>query len=239
MSELAERIERVRARLADAAARAGRPVESVRLLAVSKTHPPAAVREAAACGLTDFGENKVQEAALKIPLAPGRLTWHLVGHLQSNKVRAAVRLFDYIHSVDSARLLRLVEEESRAQGRRPKVFLEVNVAGEASKFGLAPEAVGETLAAAQECRAAEVVGLMAIPPVVAEPERARGFFRRLRELRDELRGATGFALDELSMGMSHDAEIAVEEGATWVRIGTDIFGPRAAAWKPTADELGG
>ncbi len=227
-----ERLDRVRARMAAACARAGRAPESVRLLAISKTHPPEAVAEAARCGLTVFGENKVQEAAAKIPLCPGRLSWHLVGHLQSNKARQAALLFDWIHAVDSAELLERLDRIAGEEGRRPTVLLEVNVSGEASKFGMPPAAVAPLLERARACRCATVAGLMTIPPVCEDPERARGYFRALRDLRDRCRAETGWELPELSMGMSHDFEVAIEEGATWIRIGTDLFGPREAAWRP-------
>lgn len=221
-----ERIARVHARMAAACARAGRVADSVRLVAVSKTHPPERVEEAARCGLRLFGENKVQEAAAKIPHCSSSLEWHLVGHLQSNKARTAVQLFSMIHSIDSADLLQRLNRICDEEGRRMPVCLEVNVAGEGSKYGLAPDAVAGVLAAAQACSRIEVVGLMAIPPAVEDPERARGFFRTLREIRDRLRADTGYELPELSMGMSHDFEIAIEEGATMVRVGTDIFGAR-------------
>lgn len=238
MSEptIAERIERVRARIAAACTRAGRDPESVRLVAVSKNHPPESVAAAAACGLTIFGENRVQEAAAKIPLCPGHLDWHLVGHLQSNKARPAVLLFSTIHSVDSADLLRRLDRIAGEEGRRPRVLLEVNVSGESSKFGLPPEALPAALAAAAECRFVEPVGLMTIPPVCEDPERARSFFRALRELRDRARAESGLALAELSMGMSHDFEIAIEEGATMIRVGTDIFGPRPRPAPDAAEE---
>jgi hypothetical protein len=223
---MSERIERVRARMDAACARAGRDPGAVRLVAVSKTHPPESVAAAAACGLTVFGENKVQEAAVKIPLCPGHIEWHLVGHLQSNKVRIAVRLFRAIHSVDSADLLQRIDRIADEEGQRLRVLFEVNVSGEGSKFGLVPEALPAVLKSAEGLRRVEPVGLMTIPPASDDPARARGFFRRLRELRDRCRADTGFELPELSMGMSHDFEIAVEEGATYVRVGTDIFGPR-------------
>ena len=221
-----ERIARVQARMATACARAGRAADSVRLVAVSKTHPPERVEEAARCGLRLFGENKVQEAAAKIPQCSSSLEWHLVGHLQSNKARVAVQLFSMIHSMDSVDLLQRLNRICDEEGRRMPVCLEVNVAGEGSKFGLAPDAVAGVLAEAQHCARIEVVGLMAIPPAVEDPERARGFFRTLREIRDRLRADTGYELPELSMGMSHDFEIAIEEGSTMVRVGTDIFGAR-------------
>lgn len=231
MDTMAERWERIQARMAQACARAGRDPAEVRLVAVSKTHPPEAVAEAARAGQRVFGENRVQEAAAKIPQCPGHLEWHLVGHLQANKVRPAVQLFRVIHSIDSEELLRRVDRISDEAGVRPEVYLEVNVAGEASKNGLAPEAVAPVLEAARGLARVEVRGLMTIPPVCEDPERARRYFRDLRVLRDRLASATGFALPELSMGMSHDFEIAIEEGATWVRVGTDLFGarPRPAA----------
>ncbi len=226
MDTMAERWERIQARMAQACARAGRDPSEVRLVAVSKTHPPEAVAEAARAGQRVFGENRVQEAAAKIPQCPGHLEWHLVGHLQANKVRPAVQLFRVIHSIDSEDLLRRVDRISDEAGVRPEVYLEVNVAGEASKNGLAPEAVAPVLEAARGLARVEVRGLMTIPPVCEEAERARRYFRDLRMLRDRLSSATGFALPELSMGMSHDFEIAIEEGATWVRVGTDLFGAR-------------
>ncbi len=223
---IAERLEAVRGRVAGACARAGRRTETVNLLPVSKTHGPERVREAAECGLAVFGENKVQEARQKIPLCPGHLDWHLVGHLQTNKVKEAVRLFTRIHSVDSLKLLAALDAAGELTGRVMPVFLEVNVSGESSKFGLAPEAVPAILEAANGMRRVQVDGLMTIPPLAEDPEHARPFFRRLRELRDGWRPATGFALDELSMGMSHDFEVAIEEGATWIRLGTVLFGAR-------------
>lgn len=221
-----ERLERVRGRIGEACARAGRSPDTVRLLAVSKTRSPEDVAEAARCGLDAFGENRVQEAAAKIPLCPGHLAWHLVGHLQANKVRAAVKLFDVVHAVDSAALLERLDRIAGEEGRRLDALLEVNVSGEAAKFGLAPDAVPAVLETASACPHVDVTGLMTIPPFSEDPERARGFFRALRALRDRCRDTTGFDLPELSMGMSNDLQIAVEEGATWVRVGTGLFGPR-------------
>ncbi len=223
---IAERVERVRARVAAACARAGRDSASVRIVAVSKTHPPESVEAAAAAGLTIFGESRVQEAAAKIPHCSGLLEWHLVGHLQSNKARAAVLLFSTIHSVDSADLLRRLDRIAEEEGRRLRVLLEVNVSGEGSKFGMRPEMLAGVLKAAEGLSRIEVAGLMTVPPICEEAERARGFFGALRALRDRARAETGFELPELSMGMSHDFEPAIEAGATLVRIGTAIFGPR-------------
>ena len=227
MGSIAENLEAVRGQIAAACARAGRAVESVRLLAVSKTYGPAAVRAAAAAGQRLFGENRVQEAAAKIPECPGRLEWHLIGHLQSNKAAAAARLFDWVHSVDSAKLLEALDREAGAAGRRLQVLVQVNVSGERSKSGLAPEAVAEVLAAGNRLRNVEIRGLMTIPPLAEDPETARPFFRRLRGLRDEWAAATGLELAELSMGMTHDLAVAIEEGATFMRVGTGIFGARA------------
>jgi pyridoxal phosphate enzyme (YggS family) len=223
---LTARLEAVRERIRRACARSGRPPDEVSLLPVSKTVDPERIREAVAAGLTVFGESRVQEARQKIPLCPGHLAWHFVGHLQTNKVREAVRLFAMIHAVDSTRLLETVDAACRAAGRVLPVLLEVNVSGEGSKFGLAPEAVPEALRAARGLFGVEVLGLMTIPPLAEDTEHARPHFRRLRELRDRCRSETGVALPELSMGMSHDFEIAVEEGATWVRLGTALFGER-------------
>lgn len=229
---IAERVERVKGRIAAACAAAGRDPEAVVLVAVSKTQPPQAVREAAACGLRIFGENRVQEAGFKIPECPGHLDWHLVGHLQANKVRAAVQLFSSIHSIDSADLLRRVDAIAGEYGRRPRVLLEVNVSGEGSKSGMRPDAVPAVLEVANGLRCIEVAGFMTMPPYCEDPERARSFFRALRELRDRCAASTGFALPELSMGMSMDLEVAVGEGATLVRVGTDLFGTRGSPWRP-------
>ncbi len=230
--EIAERRTRVLQRIEDACRRCGREPGEVRLLAVSKTRPPEQVAEAAEAGQTVFGENRIQEAAVKIPMCPGHLAWHLVGHLQGNKVKSAVQLFSMIHSIDSAKRLRQVNAACGEAGRVLPVCLQVNVSGESSKFGMEPEALIPTLKEAVEWTHIDVCGLMTIPPLTEDPERARAFFRALRELRDRARDATGFPLPDLSMGMSHDLEIAVEEGATWVRVGTDIFGPRTSKGIP-------
>lgn len=224
-----ERVDAVLAGMAAACARAGRSVDTVGLVAVSKTRTPDEVMGAVTAGLRVFGESKVQEAAQKIPLCPGNLEWHLVGHLQSNKIRPAVALFRMIHSVDSWKLLAGLERACEDEGARLKVCLEVNVSGERSKFGLAPEAVPGVLAQSAALTRVSVVGLMTVPPFDPEPEKARPFFARLRELRDRWRAESGFALDQLSMGMSLDYGVAIEEGATWVRVGTDLFGERVKA----------
>lgn len=226
MQSVEERVGAVRARMEAGCARAGRDPASVRLVAVSKTFGPEAVTAVAAAGLDVFGENRVQEAAQKIPLTPGSLHWHLVGHLQSNKVKLAVRLFDAIHSVDSLKLLKLIDAQCEEAGRRLSVFLEINVSGEGSKFGLAPDAAAPVLEAIGECHHAEVQGLMTVPPFTPDPAAAAPHFARLRELRDGWQQEFNVALPELSMGMSHDLEIAIAEGATWVRVGAALFGER-------------
>ena len=224
MSEtFAERLGKVERRIAEACEKAGRPRESVRLLAVSKTKPPEAVREAAECGVRLFGENRVQEAQSKIPLCPDGLEWHLIGHLQSNKAKVAAQFFQMVHSVDSLKLLQALE--SHADVTLP-VLLQVNVSGEAAKFGMKPNEVAGVIEAANEMQKVEVHGLMTIPPFSPDPEKTRVHFAALRALRDRVQDETGTPLPELSMGMSHDLEVAIEEGSTWVRIGTDLFGGR-------------
>ncbi|VGO22554.1 YggS family pyridoxal phosphate-dependent enzyme [Pontiella sulfatireligans] len=219
----ADRLNRVEQRIASACEKAGRPRDSVRLLAVSKTKPPEAVREAAACGLRLFGENKVQEAQSKIPMCPAGLEWHLIGHLQSNKAKVAAHYFQMVHSVDSLKLLQALESHA---GTALPVLLQVNVSGEAAKFGMKPEEVAGVIEAANQMQKIEVHGLMTIPPFSPDPEKTRVHFSALRKLRDQLQEETGTPLPELSMGMSHDLEVAIEEGSTWVRIGTDLFGAR-------------
>ena len=229
MSGLRERLEAIRKRIEGACARAGRDPADVSLLAVAKTFGPESVREAAECGLTVFGESRVQEAKQKMPLCPGHLQWHLVGHLQRNKVRDAAPLFSMVHSVDSLKLLETINGACETLGRVMPVCLEVNVSGERSKFGLRPEEAPAVFQQAESLVNVEIVGLMTMPPFTEEPEGARPFFRRLRELRDEWRDGGGYPLRELSIGMSHDFEVAVEEGATWIRLGTILFGDRPKA----------
>ncbi|MCK5676230.1 MAG: YggS family pyridoxal phosphate-dependent enzyme, partial [Verrucomicrobia bacterium] len=214
-----QRLEKVEQRIAVACEQAGRPRDSVRLLAVSKTKPPEAVREAAECGVRLFGENRVQEAQSKIPLCPVGLEWHLIGHLQTNKAKVAAKFFQMIHSVDSLKLLQALE--CHADITLP-VLLQVNVSGEAAKFGMKPDEVAAVIDAANQMQKCEVHGLMTIPPFSPDPEKTRIHFSALRNLRDQLQNETGTPLPELSMGMSHDLEVAIAEGSTWVRIGTDL-----------------
>ena len=219
----------MRERVARAAGRARRSPASVRLVAVSKTFSVDAVRAAADAGQTDFGENKVQEGLQKITeSADLSIRWHLLGHLQRNKVRKAVAGFGTIQSVDSLDLLTRIDAVAAELGRSPDLLLQVDLAGETTKFGADPDAVREMLDGATTLRAARVVGLMTIPPVPDSPEEARPWFRQLRELRDRwiAAGVPPHLLGELSIGMSGDFEVAIEEGATIVRVGTAIFGSR-------------
>jgi len=222
-------LARVRERIADAAGRAGRSPADVRLIAVSKTHPLDAVRAAADAGQLDFGENKVQEALQKIAQSTDTgLRWHLIGHLQSNKAKKAAAAAHAIHAIDSVDLLKKVDQAAAAAGRTIQVLVQLDLALEETKFG-APEAdLPGIFAAAANCRAAQMTGLMLLPPLAENPEEARPWFIRLRGVRDRLAdaGVPAEHLRELSMGMSHDFEVAIDEGATMVRVGTAIFGER-------------
>ena len=224
-----QNLARVRDRIADAASRAGRSPDDVRLIAVSKTHPIEAVRAAADAGQIDFGENKVQEALQKIAQsADTRLRWHLIGHLQSNKAKKAAAAAGAIHAVDSVDLLTRVDQGAAEAGRTVDVLIQVDLALEDTKYGAPVDAVPAIVKAAESCTAARLRGLMLLPPLADNPEDARPWFARLRALRDDLveGGADADGLRELSMGMSHDFEVAIQEGATMVRVGTAIFGER-------------
>jgi pyridoxal phosphate enzyme (YggS family) len=226
---IAERVAAVRERIARAAARAGRDPAGVTLVAVSKTHPPEAVREAHAAGVRDFGENRVQEAEPKIEaLADIRaeVRWHLVGHLQGNKARRAASLFDRIHSLDGVALARRLEHAAAEEGAVARVLVQVDLAGEATKSGLDLDHLFPALTELRGFKSLRVEGLMILPPYEEDAGRVRPFFRRLRELRDRALGEGLLLGRELSMGMSHDLDAAVEEGATLVRVGTAIFGER-------------
>lgn len=228
---LAENLEIIRQRIRAACERVGRDPNSVTLLAVTKTHPPESVTAAADLGVVCFGENKVQEAKAKIPLCPGRLRWHFIGHLQTNKCGDAVDLFEMIQSVDSLRLAREINRRAEAAARRVPVLLEVNVAGEGSKFGYRPEQLLAELGEINALPRIEIHGLMTVPPWTPEAEAGRPHFRRLRELKERAEVVLGAPLPQLSMGMSGDYEVAIEEGATMVRLGTALFGPRLTAKK--------
>ena len=227
--DVPQRLNRVRERIADAAHRAGRKPEDVRLIAVSKTHPIDAVRAAAAAGQIDFGENKVQEALQKIAQnADTRVRWHLIGHLQSNKAKKAAAMVGAIHAIDSVDLLKRVDQAATEAGRVVDVLIQVDLALEETKHGAPIDVVPAIVRAADGCTGARLTGLMLLPPLAENPEDARPWFRRVRELRDELigSGVPADRLRELSMGMSHDFEVAIAEGATMVRVGTAIFGER-------------
>ena len=216
----------IQQRIRAACARAGREAASVTLLAVSKTHPPETIQAAVNCGLLHFGENKIQEAKAKIPLCPGKARWQFIGHLQSNKVRDAVELFEMIQGVDSLGLAREISKRAEQAAKTVPILLEVNVAGEASKFGYQPARLLAELKELNALPKIEIHGLMAIPPFSPLPEKSRPYFQRLRELKIESEKILGFPLPHLSMGMSGDFEVAIEEGATIVRIGTALFGER-------------
>jgi hypothetical protein len=212
--------------IAAACERAGRAAGSVTLLAVTKGQPPEVVEDAVGLGVTLFGENKVQEAKAKIPLGPGRARWHLIGHLQTNKCRDAVGLFEMIQGVDSLQLAEEINKWAERAARRVPILLEVNAAGEGSKYGYPPEQLLAELDRVNALPRLELQGLMTLAPWTSEPEKVRPVFRRVRELKRRCEDLLGAPLPHLSMGMSGDFEVAIEEGATIVRIGTLLFGPR-------------
>ena len=222
-----ERLEFIQAKVRAACERSGRDPDEVRLLAVSKGQPAAAIMEAADCGQVVFAESKVQEAKVKIPQCPGRLRWQMIGHLQTNKCRDAVTLFEMIQSVDSLKLAVEINKRCEQAAKDMPVLLEVNVAGESSKFGYAPERVLDELDELNALPRVAVHGLMTIAPYATHPDRVRPFFRKLRELKERCEDRLGAPLPELSMGMSGDFETAIEEGATMIRIGTALFGDRS------------
>ena len=229
MSGVAENLESVRHQIADAAKKANRKLEDIELIAISKTHDASRVREAIEAGQQVFGESKVQEARAKIPELPSSLRWHFVGHLQKNKIRHALPLFELFHGIDSLELAKDMNRIADEEGSHPRILLEVNVAGEGSKFGFKPETVRAEMEALLALPRLSIEGLMTIPPLAEEAEASRKFFVHLRELRDALDQEFGLKLPRLSMGMTNDFPIAVEEGATMVRVGTAIFGERARA----------
>ena len=235
MPAVADNLVAVRERMQAACRRVGREVAAVELIAVSKTIPADVIREACTAGQTLFGESRQQEAAPKIEALPAALRWHFIGRVQANKVRKLLPVFEVIHTVDSLRLATYTDELATELGLFPKVLLQVNVAGEASKGGFEPDRLRADMAALLVLPRIEILGLMTIPPATPEAEAARAWFARLRELRDSLEGEFGVRLPALSMGMSGDYEVAIEEGATHVRVGSAIFGSRHTR---VAGELG-
>lgn len=229
MTLIHDNVARVRERIAQACVRAGRRPEDVKLVAVSKTVEPERIRQAYEAGLRDFGENRVQEAAAKrAALSDLTVTWHLVGHLQSNKAKLARQLFHWIHSVDSLRLAEKLDHAAVCEGERLPVLLEVNLGEEATKSGVREEEVLDLARQVAQFKTLELCGLMTVPPFLENPEEVRPFFRRLRQWAERVNAAAlpDVSVRELSMGMSHDYEVAIEEGATIVRVGTAIFGVR-------------
>jgi pyridoxal phosphate enzyme (YggS family) len=237
MDTLADRLAAVHTQIASAAARAGRAVAEIELVAVSKTHPPEAVAEAIEAGHLLFGESRVQEARAKIPLLPGRAHWHFIGHLQRNKIRHALGLgFELLHGIDTLEIARDLNRVASEMGAFPKLLLEVNVAGESSKFGFRPEKLREQMEELLALDRLQIEGLMTIAPLADEAEASRPHFAALREVRDAMQTEFRVPLPRLSMGMSGDYTVGVEEGATLVRVGTSIFGTRSGkAWKPAEE----
>ena len=231
MSSIAENLQRVREQITAAAAKTGRSIDDIVLVAISKTHPAEKVREAIDAGQTVFGESRVQEARAKIPELPSNLRWHFVGHLQKNKIRHALPLFELIHGIDSLELAQDMNRIAEDEGLHPRVLIEVNVAGEGSKFGFDPERLRGEMESLLALPRLSILGLMCIPPIADEAEASRKYFVNLRKLRDRLQTEFHVDLAQLSMGMTQDYVVAVEEGATLVRVGTAIFGERSKAQK--------
>jgi PLP dependent protein len=229
MGDIQKHLERVRAQIAEAAEKSDRQPADVELVAITKTHDAERVREAHEAGQQVFGESRVQEARAKIPELPSNLRWHFVGHLQKNKIRHALPLFELIHSVDSLALAQDMNRIAEEEGLHPRVLLEINVAGEGSKFGFKPETLRAEMETLLALNRLSIEGLMTIPPLAPEAEGSRKYFVKLRELRDALETEFCAKLPHLSMGMTNDFVIAIEEGATLVRVGTAIFGERRRA----------
>jgi PLP dependent protein len=227
MASIAENLERVREQIADAAAKSGWSIDDVELVAISKMHDADKVREAIEAGQTLFGESRIQEARVKIPELSSNIRWHFVGHLQKNKIRHALPLFEMIHSIDSIALARDTNRIAEEDGLHPRVLLEVNVAGEGSKFGFQPDKLRAEMESLLALPRLSILGLMTIPPIAEEADASRKYFVQLRALRDSLQTEFHVDLAQLSMGMTQDYAVAVEEGATLVRVGTAIFGERS------------
>jgi pyridoxal phosphate enzyme (YggS family) len=227
MQDVAEKLAAVLSNIADTAVAAGRSPSEIELVAVTKTHPPETIAQAVEAGQLLFGENRVQEARAKIPLLPSRARWHLIGHLQKNKIRHALPLFEMIHGVDSLDLARDIDRVAAELGLFPKILLEVNVAGEATKFGFKSADLHRDMPGLLALPRLQIGGLMAIPPFSEEAEDSRKYFAELRTRRDALQAEFNIGLPHLSMGMSGDYPVAIQEGATMVRVGTAIFGPRS------------
>ena len=226
MPDIPESLDRVRAQIATAAQKSGRSADDIEVVAVSKTHDAARVREAIEAGQQLFGESRIQEARAKIPELPSNLRWHFIGHLQKNKIRHALPLFELFHGVDSLDLARDMNRVAGEEGSHPRILLEVNVAGEGTKFGFKPDQLREEMEPLLALSRLSIEGLMCIPPLAEEAEASRKFFADIRELRDALEKEFDVKLPQLSMGMTNDFPIAIEEGATLVRVGTAIFGER-------------
>jgi pyridoxal phosphate enzyme (YggS family) len=226
MSEISTCLDSIKSGISSAACRCGRDASDIELVAVSKTYSPEKILEALDAGQLLFGESRVQEARVKIPLLPVKTRWHFIGHLQKNKIRQALPMFEMFHGIDTPQLARDMDRIADECGARPRVLLEVNVAGEASKFGFSPDALRRNLEELLGLKRLQIEGLMTIPPFVEEAEISRKYFAALRNLRDELQESFRVPLGQLSMGMSHDYAVAIEEGATIVRVGTAIFGER-------------
>src|SRR2546428_4990772 len=227
MNSVSQNLERVRKQIAHAAAKAGGATDEIELVAITKTHPAEKVREAIEAGHTVFGESRVQEARAKIPELPSNLRWHFVGHLQKNKIRYALPLFELFHGVDSLALAQEINRIAEEEGLHPRVLLEVNVAGEGSKFGFQPDKLRAEMESLLALPRLSILGLMTIPPLAEGAEASRKYFVQLRELRARLQTEFHVDLAQLSMGMTQDFAVAVEEGATLVRVGTAIFGARS------------
>ena len=236
MNSIGENLALVGEQIARAAMKVGRAINEIELVAISKTHDAEKVREAVEAGQVLFGESRVQEARVKIPELPSNLRWHFVGHLQKNKIRHALPFFELFHSVDSLALAQEMNRIADEDGTHPRVLLEANVSGEGSKFGFKPETVRAEMELLLALPRLTIEGLMTIPPLAEEAEASRKFFVQLRDLRDALEKEFDVRLPHLSMGMTNDFPVAIEEGATLVRVGTAIFGERSKRQKKATDE---